>query len=84
MVSRTVKNEDGTTSFTMGVAVDEEHVQKVDLSKPVVFVERRYDDGAKGHMLIDGWHRVAKALDNEVDELPCVVLSVKEGRACEI
>jgi len=84
MLQRTTENGDGSHTTNMGITVNWDHVPNVDLSKPVIFVERQYKDGTQGHMMIDGWHRVAKALDEGVDQLPCVVLSVKEGKSLEL
>ena len=71
----------GFTSFgtiRMGVGIDRNKLSsnKIDLSIPVIIVEK--DNGK--HMLIDGWHRLAKALNNKLKQLPAVVLDLIENR----
>jgi hypothetical protein len=38
--------------------------------------------GDNGHTLIDGWHQAAKAIELGITELPSVVLTIEESRAC--
>ncbi|TDB91214.1 hypothetical protein E1264_02685 [Actinomadura sp. KC216] len=54
------------------VALDEDHIPAVDLDRPIIAVRLREADGAA--MIIDGWHRVARAQRDGVTELPIVVL----------
>jgi nitrogen fixation protein len=54
------------------IGLDEDHVSTVDLERPVIMVRLREADGAA--MLIDGWHRLARAQRESVADLPVVVL----------
>ena len=48
----------------------------IDLTVPVIVANNKYG----GVVVIDGWHRVGKAIINGLTELPCVVLSKKESQ----
>ncbi|RFS81500.1 hypothetical protein D0T12_31625 [Actinomadura spongiicola] len=54
------------------IALDEDHIPAVDLDRPLIAVRLREADGSA--MIIDGWHRVARAQRDGVTELPIVVL----------
>lgn len=53
------------------IYVDEEHAKTVDLAEPVIVV-RCPEAGST--FLIDGWHRVHRALAEGRTDLPCKVL----------
>lgn len=88
LVFAQAKNEVFTISLSeMGVTLplvraqyqglDERHALSCDLSQPLLFVPI----GEKVK-LIDGWHRVAKALLIGVDVLPACFLTQEEADAC--
>jgi hypothetical protein len=58
------------------VRIDREHVPYADLSRPVIVARVREMDGAP--MVIDGWHRIARAQAEGVTALPCVVLTEEQ------
>ncbi|MER5324917.1 hypothetical protein [Streptosporangium roseum] len=60
--------------------VDEEHAKRVDLAEPLIAVSMP----TGGLLIIDGWHRVYKALASGRSTLPAHVLTVEEERACRI
>ncbi|MFI6816120.1 hypothetical protein ACIBG7_27200 [Nonomuraea sp. NPDC050328] len=62
------------------VAIDTEHAAKVDMSEPLIVITVP----GSGMLIIDGWHRLYKALDTGVPELAAVVLTTEEERACRI
>ncbi|MGW4792451.1 hypothetical protein ACWEPC_08575 [Nonomuraea sp. NPDC004297] len=62
------------------IAIDAEHVLQVDLSEPLIMAT--VPNG--GMLIIDGWHRLCKALALGVAELPAVVLTEEEELACRI
>lgn len=68
------------TGMLQLVAINREHAAQVDLSEPLIVVT--VPNG--GMLLIDGWHRLYKALDNGVPELLAVVLTAEEELACRI
>ncbi|WP_165964080.1 ParB N-terminal domain-containing protein [Actinomadura sp. KC216] len=54
------------------IALNEDHIPTVALDRPIIAVRLRELDGAA--MIIDGWHRIARAQRDGVTELPIVVL----------
>jgi hypothetical protein len=54
------------------IGVDEDHLSTVDLERPIIVVRIREADG--NPMIIDGWHRIARAQREDVRELPVVLL----------
>ncbi|MFI0724336.1 hypothetical protein [Streptomyces sp. NPDC021224] len=64
------------------VRIDADHVPHVDLTKPLILVRIAELGGAA--LLIDGWHRVARARRDGVAELPCVVLDTTQERTVRL
>ncbi|MEU6718656.1 ParB N-terminal domain-containing protein [Nonomuraea sp. NPDC046802] len=62
------------------VSISREHAAQVDLSEPLIAAT--VPNG--GMLIIDGWHRLYKALTTGVSELPAVVLTIEEELACRI
>lgn len=62
------------------IAISTEHAAQVDLSEPLIVAT--VPNG--GMLIIDGWHRLYKALDNGVPELQAVILTAEEELACRI
>jgi hypothetical protein len=60
--------------------IDENHAAKADLSRPILFVP--FHDGTS--VLVDGWHRLWRAVSEGVESLPCYELTPEEARACLI
>jgi nitrogen fixation protein len=54
------------------IQIDEDHLASADLERPVLVVKIRELGGAP--LVVDGWHRLAKAQRDGVAELPVVVL----------
>ncbi|MEV4581509.1 hypothetical protein AB0K16_50570 [Nonomuraea jabiensis] len=62
------------------VAIDAEHAAQVDLSEPLIAATVP----TGGILIIDGWHRLCKAMTMGLPELHAVVLTAEEERACRI
>ncbi|MFI6396182.1 hypothetical protein [Nonomuraea sp. NPDC050540] len=62
------------------ITINTEHAARVDLSEPLIVAP--VPNG--GLLIIDGWHRLHKALNTGVTELFAVVLTAEEERACRI
>ncbi len=60
--------------------IDESHAAKADLSVPILFVP--FHDGTS--VLVDGWHRLWRAVSEGVEFLPCYELTPEEASACLI
>jgi len=63
--------------YVMRISVDEGHIDHVDLSLPIILVPKpkRFGDG---EMVIDGHHRIARAMRDNVKNLKCVMLTREE------
>ncbi|NBF00257.1 hypothetical protein FE391_43630 [Nonomuraea sp. KC401] len=62
------------------IVIDAEHAARVDLSRPLIVATVP----TGGMLIIDGWHRLCKAVTIGVEELSAVVLTAEEERACRI
>lgn len=59
------------------IHVDQEHALTVDLEEPLLAVYLKEVDSP---LVIDGWHRVARAAKEGVTELPCWLLTADQER----
>lgn len=64
------------------VRIDTDHVPHADLDQPLILARVRELGGAA--MLIDGWHRLARARREGTTDLPCVVLDQDQEREVRI
>jgi len=64
------------------VKVNKAYADKIDLSKiqPLIAVTLKDEDGGKFALVIDGWHRIYKAMKSGVKELPAYLLTLREER----
>ena len=62
------------------IRLDDDYIGDVDLSVPLIAVP--IPDA--GLFIIDGWHRIARALREEITELPVIVLTAEEEYTCRI
>ncbi|MBG0824898.1 hypothetical protein HS048_29810 [Planomonospora sp. ID91781] len=63
------------------IVIDTEHARTVDLAEPLIAVP--VPDGG-GPLVIDGWHRIHKALATGVERLPVIFLTAEEELACRV
>lgn len=63
------------------IAIDRDHAETVDLAEPLIAVPA---SPGGGPLVIDGWHRIHKALATGVEYLPVIMLSAEEEYACRI
>jgi len=54
--------------------IDLEKAKKTDLSQPLLFIPFQGNS-----LLVDGWHRLARAVLEGVEELPCYLLTEEEA-----
>lgn len=52
---------------------------EVDLEIPLILVTLE-----DTHWPIDGWHRIKDAQEQNIDELPCVILDEEESKQCQL
>ncbi|MFD9950768.1 hypothetical protein ACFWYW_27325 [Nonomuraea sp. NPDC059023] len=62
------------------IALDTDHAARVDMSEPLIVIT--VPDS--GMLIIDGWHRLYRALDTGVPELAAVILTAEEELACRM
>lgn len=60
--------------------INESHAAKADLSRPILFAP--FHDGTS--VLLDGWHRLWRAVSESVESLPCYELTPQEANVCLI
>ncbi|MEO3827357.1 hypothetical protein [Actinomadura sp. B10D3] len=63
------------------IQVDPDHARTADLTRPLLAVPV---PNPSTPLVIDGWHRIHRALSVGIAELPVVVLSEADERACRI
>jgi hypothetical protein len=64
--------------------IDPEHAQGVDLSYPVLLLESKTElDGTPGR-IIDGWHRIYRASQLGIAELPAIVITPEDEEVIRI
>jgi len=68
----------------LGVSCNKEYAETLtveDLKRPLILVPLKEEIG---HLVIDGYHRIAAAVRLGVQELPAVILTPKEARGVTI
>lgn len=55
----------------------------LDIADPLIAVPVKTKDGVY-YMIIDGWHRIERAVQLDVQEFPAYILTAKEARAIEL
>ncbi|GAA4242428.1 hypothetical protein GCM10022254_75410 [Actinomadura meridiana] len=63
------------------IRIDAQYAETVDLSRPLLAVPLP-DVGTP--IVIDGWHRIYKARQTGVTELPVIFLNTDDERACRL
>lgn len=62
-----------------GIRYYEEHLPHVDMTDPVLVAFPRFEDGSvPGPMIIDGWHRIARAHQEGIETLEAYSLTPDE------
>ncbi len=64
-------------SIGKNVTVDHDHAMTTDLNDPVIAIILALDE-MKDMFIIDGWHRIHKAVYQSVENIPCCLLSEEE------
>lgn len=77
LVKRPVKNSDGSISMLMGHYIEWAKIDnnEIDISLPLILIYIKDDP-----WFIDGWHRIAAALEKNISELPTFVLTKQESK----
>lgn len=62
------------------IRIDEEHAMTVDVTRPLLLATYPAQDGQPAlHLPIDGWHRLARAVMEQVPTMRAVVLTEAES-----
>ncbi len=64
------------------LGVDEEHAKTVDLSRPLIIAMHPLEP--QSGIVIDGWHRIHRALSEDVKELPAYSLTRAESERVRV
>jgi nitrogen fixation protein len=64
------------------ITLDEDHIPTVDLERPIIAVKLADAGGAS--MIIDGWHRIARAQRDGLTDLPVTVLDEDQERTIRV
>lgn len=61
------------------IRIDPKILRKADVTAPIYLAKARTRAGGKRYLIpIDGWHRVARALQEGIEELPAYILTARE------
>ncbi|MEU5993850.1 hypothetical protein ABZ806_33175 [Spirillospora sp. NPDC047418] len=63
------------------IRIDHEYAERVDLSRPLLAVPL---PEVRTPIVIDGWHRIHKARQTGVTDLPVIFLDADDERACRL
>lgn len=66
------------------IRIDPDHAATVDLTKPLLVVLLPCAPPPGNRLVIDGWHRIHRALDLGMEELPTVLLDPADERTCRL
>ncbi|MGI8335240.1 hypothetical protein ACRYCC_35270 [Actinomadura scrupuli] len=66
------------------IRIAPEHAATVDLTRPLLVVPLPNIPAPGNRLVIDGWHRIHRALSEGVDRLPAILLDASDERACRL
>jgi hypothetical protein len=66
------------------IRVDPAHAATVDLTRPLLVVPLPHAPAPGNRLVIDGWHRIHRALSERLHRLPAVLLDEGDERACRL
>lgn len=66
-----------TSPFTVGIDLEKAKSAEIDLSVPLILA---YLPRSGALFVIDGWHRVAKAILEDIPTLPGIILNKKDSK----
>ena len=80
------EKEDG--SYQPGIGTNQKELEnepeQFDLEFPCIIAQVKNSKGGYFPMIIDGWHRVARASREGVKKIPCVVLNKNDSRSVRL
>ncbi|RAY15417.1 hypothetical protein DPM19_12040 [Actinomadura craniellae] len=72
------------TALLGWIRTDPDHAATADLTRPLLAVPLPNTSAPGNHLVIDGWHRIRRAVTEGVAQLPAVFLDEGDERACRI
>jgi hypothetical protein len=66
------------------IRIDPGHAASADLSRPILIVPLPCAPEPGNRLVIDGWHRIHRALTEGLEELPAILLDGADERACRL
>ncbi|MFC4118535.1 hypothetical protein [Nonomuraea zeae] len=66
------------------IRIDPDHAATVDLTKPLLVVPLPCALPPGNRLVIDGWHRIHRALDLRMEKLPAILLDPADERRCRL
>jgi hypothetical protein len=76
--AKQVQHRDAATPAEDKALIDPDHAATVDLSYPVILLGSRSDMGVGPGRVIDGWHRIYRAAQLGIAELPAFVITPED------
>ena len=76
--AKQVQPRDAGTETEDKALIDPDHAATADLSYPVMLLESRSEMGGGQGRVIDGWHRIYRAAQLGIAELPAIVITGEE------
>lgn len=67
--------------YCLRIGINEGHLDHVDMSKPIIIVQRPAATLQDGDLVIDGHHRIARAMRDGLKMIKCVVLTQEETQS---
>lgn len=66
----------------MAAAINDDHLDHVDLTVPLLLGILRYPEDHLSHVFLDGHHRVARAIRDGIEKLPCKLIGEADLLDC--
>ena len=76
--AKQIQPRDAGTPSEDKALIDPDHAATVDLSYPVMLLERGRELGGAHGRVIDGWHRIYRAAQLGIPQLPAIVITPEE------
>ena len=70
--------------LTLGIGINQEHVASVDTDQPVIVARFTMPGEDVIPLPIDGWHRIQKAINEGLEEIPAHYLTLEESEEVRI
>ena len=84
-ISREIACGESRRMLTLGIGINHAHVPTVDLESPIIVARFIMPhDEAVIPIPIDGWHRIQRAINENVEKLPAYYLTLEQSEKVRI